>query len=242
MHSLTQNPFLSIQVIGGGGTTNPPPGDYPVAPDSTHTVTAIPYEGYIFNNFTVVGGPQHGTHTENPITVTVPDNITVMVYVFFRSAPPPPAPAHIVLQSYEWEFVPEGVFPYTPDDVRLAWRLKYTVKNEGNEPSEYDVTLYLRNAPPYIGERIAYGHFPPLNPGDTRTYSWVVPQTRGFEYYELEIVTTATGRRDTYRIGITPAAPSPPAPSPRPPIGLLATSIFAAAVIGIAYIAGRRRK
>ena len=234
-------PYLSIQVLTDGGTTNPPPGDYLVPPDSTHTITAIPYAGYVFDHFTVVGGPQHGTHTENPVAVTVPDNISVMVYVFFSTAPPPPAPAHIVLQSYTWEFVPELVFPYRPEDTRLAWRLWFTVVNEGGEPSEWDATLYLRNAPSYIGERIAYGHFPSLAPGASSTRSWVVPETKGSaEYYELEIATTSTGARDTYRIGVTPPPPAPPAPpTPTMPPSLICIPILVG-VVGLALLAVSR--
>jgi len=123
------------------------------------------------------------------------------IYTYFYQPPPP---ADIVLVSYRWDLEEGVTFPYTPDDVRLAYRLTYTVRNNGGSPSEYDVTIYLRNAPRYIGERIAYQHFPSLNPGGTRTSSFVVPETRSGEYYEIEVRTTSTGVSKTYNIGGTP--------------------------------------
>lgn len=128
-----------------------------------------------------------------------------------------PIAAHIILYDYKWE-PEEGVFPYTPNDVRHAWRFIYTLKNEGGSASESDVTLYLTNAPAYIGEFIAYAHLPALEAGATRTRrDWVVPETKGFEYYELTIVTTSTGAKEIYYIGTTPAAPAPPTPPPAAP-------------------------
>ena len=234
-------PYLSIQILTNGGTTNPPPGDYIVEPDSTHTITAIPYEGYMFDKFIVVGG-QNVQYGDNSVTLTVPDNITVAVYAFFKEIPPPPAPAHITLQTYRWQFEPEGSFPYRPDDIRRAWRLIYTIKNEGGQPSECDITLYLKNAPPYIGERIAYRHQPSLAPEETLTFGdWVVPETKGNEYYVLEIVTTSTGARETYTLGTTPPITPPPTPPPTPSGAWIIGGILAALALGIAFMGKKRQ-
>jgi len=170
----------------------------------------------------------------------------------------PPPPADIVLVSYSWSLEEGVTFPYTEEDVRIAYRLTYTIKNVGGSPSECDVILYLRNAPTYIGERIAYMHFPSLNPGESRTSSFVVPETRSGEYYEIEVKTTSTGVSKIYNIGATPPpeetkivipAPSPTVITPTPQYGFdisyiirLVVSVIAIMLALSAVKALRRRR
>ncbi|MEM1829878.1 MAG: hypothetical protein QXV79_04495, partial [Thermofilaceae archaeon] len=132
-------PFLSIQLLTEGGTTIPAPGDYFVEPGSTHVIKAVAYEGYEFAGFIVIGGPQHGGHNVNPISVTVPDDVTVLVYALFKPKPKPipVKPPDFILVRYEWRPFPEGTFPFTLDDVRRAWRFVYTVKNVGGKIGEF---------------------------------------------------------------------------------------------------------
>jgi hypothetical protein len=130
------------------------------------------------------------------------DDSTSSNYVFYYQPPPP---ADIRLMSYSWTFYSEGTFPYRPDDVRKAWKLTYTVKNVGGQSSEADITLYLRNAPSYIGERMAYEHLTAISPNDSRTRTLIVPESKGNEYYTMDVTTTSTRIIKSYNLGTTPA-------------------------------------
>jgi len=66
-----------------GGTTDPPPAIYDYTSGTTATVTATPQTGYYFNHWELDGT----TRTENPITISMNQDHTLLVV--FSQAPPP---------------------------------------------------------------------------------------------------------------------------------------------------------
>jgi len=157
-------------------------------------------------------------HFTDDCKIIVDDNVSdPYSYIYI-----PPPPADIVLESYSWKFIPDATFPYHPEDIREVWQLTYTIKNVGEQPGSAVVALYLRNAPAYIPELHYREWTIKLSPGSSLTRRVNVPETKGNEYYVLEVTTLETGITKSYEIGPTPETPetgpiTPPPPEEIPP-------------------------
>ncbi len=100
-----------------GGTTDPPTGSYTYYDGQIATILAIPDVNYTFDHWEY--GSQ--TNTDNPMSVTMNQDHTVLP-VFYESPHPPPVPEFPIGLALEASFIP--VFIY------LLWRRK-----QGRTPS-----------------------------------------------------------------------------------------------------------
>jgi len=238
--------YLVISVGSGKGTTNPPPGEYVYPQGAVVTVEAIPDEGYVFVEF-YLKNTARGTYytSENPCTVEmptgVPETLRVECTAYFEEAPPAPPP-DVVLESYRWEIEPEATFPYTPDDVRQAYRLYLTLKNSGG-PGRFRVKLYLRGSPSYVWwdapePELIRQTLRSIDAGGTWTIrDFVVPEPKGNEYYEVAVITVETGVERWYKL----ESPAPPEEK-KPPAALIVASILLVIGLAVALATSIRRR
>jgi hypothetical protein len=88
--SVTAAPKYTLNISStGGGTTQPAPGAYQYDEGSTVVVTAIPYSGYFFDYWLLNGAK----YTDNPITVKMTSDVTLVAYFKSAGAPTPPPTA-----------------------------------------------------------------------------------------------------------------------------------------------------
>lgn len=178
------------------GTTEPQPDLYEYPVGTAVTVKAIPAQGYIFLYAQAIWWRDDGsyvrgeTFTVSSFTVLLDYNCTVEVWFDVAPPPPPPAPTDVVLVSYSWS-LEEGTFPFTPQDVRRAFRLTYKVKNEG-AAGRFDEKIYLNNAPSYITNPIYASYGRGIGAREMLTLSVVLPEPKGDEYYTLMLVSSKT--------------------------------------------------